>query len=48
MGIFYSFIKEAPPEVFDNRTLYDRLKEQHEIKKAEFENEHSISRRHKK
>lgn len=33
---------EAPEEVFDNRTLYDKLKEQHEIKKAEYEEQYSI------
>ncbi len=36
-------IIEAPPEVFDNRTLYDKLKEQHDIKKKEFEDSHSLS-----
>ena len=34
---------EAPPEVFDNRTLYEKLKEQHEIKKQEFESQHALS-----
>lgn len=37
-------ILEAPAEVFDNRTLYDKLKEQHEIKKAEYEDQYSISK----
>ena len=35
---------EAPPEVFDTRTLYDKLKEQHEIKKAEYESQHALSK----
>ena len=34
---------EAPADVFDNRTLYDKLKEQHEIKKKEFEDQHAMS-----
>ncbi len=34
---------EAPAEVFDNRTLYDKLKEQHEIKKKSFEDQYAIS-----
>lgn len=33
---------EAPAEVFDNRTLYDKLKEQHEIKKGEHDSTHSL------
>jgi hypothetical protein len=36
-------LKEAPPEVFDNRTLYDKLKEQNDIKKAEFESQYALS-----
>ena len=34
---------EAPAEVFDNRTLYDKLKEQHEIKKKSFEDQYAMS-----
>jgi hypothetical protein len=37
-------ILEAPEEVFDNRTLYDKLKEQHEIKKAEYEEQFNPSK----
>ena len=37
-------IKEAPPEVFDNRTLYEKLKEQHDIKKTEFESKYALSK----
>lgn len=33
---------EAPAEVFDNRSLYDRLKEQHEIKKKDFEDSFAL------
>jgi hypothetical protein len=44
--IYFSVLKEAPPEVFDNRTLYDKLKEQHEIKKKEFEDTYSMSNYH--
>lgn len=33
---------EAPAEVFDNRTLYDKLKEQNDIKKKEFEDQYSL------
>ena len=36
-------IIEAPAEVFDGRSLYDRLKEQHEIKKKEFEGTFALS-----
>lgn len=28
---------EAPPEVFDTRSLYEKLKAQHDAKKKEFE-----------
>lgn len=28
---------EAPAEVFDTRSLYEKLKAQHEVKKKEFE-----------
>ena len=28
---------EAPPEVFDSRSLYEKLKVQHDAKKKEFE-----------
>jgi hypothetical protein len=35
---------EAPAEVFDNRTLYDKLKEQHDIKKKDFEDQHAMSK----
>lgn len=34
---------EAPPEVFDNRSLFDKLKEQHELKKKEFEDKFALS-----
>lgn len=34
---------EAPAEMFDNRTLYDRLKEQHEFKKKQFEDQFALS-----
>ena len=35
---------EAPAEVFDSRTLYDKLKEQHDIKKKDFEDSHALSK----
>jgi hypothetical protein len=34
---------DAPAEVFDNRTLYDRLKEQNEIKRKQFEEQFALS-----
>ena len=34
---------EAPTDNFDNRTLYDKLKEQHEIKKRDFEDQFAFS-----
>ena len=34
---------EAPADTFDNRTLYDKLKEQHEIKKKTFEDQFALS-----
>jgi hypothetical protein len=33
---------EAPSEVFDNRTLYEKLKEQHDIKKQEHDDMYSL------
>ncbi len=48
--LLFNYIKtifnylEAPPEVFDNRSLYEKLKEQHEIKKKEFEDKHALSK----
>jgi hypothetical protein len=43
LNLIFRYFVEAPPEVFDNRTLYDKLKEQHEIKKKEFEETYSLS-----
>ncbi len=40
----FTFIPEAPDEYFDNRSLYDRLREQHEKKKSEFEGQYSLSK----
>ena len=34
---------EAPSDSADNRTLYEKLKEQHEIKKKDFEDQHALS-----
>jgi hypothetical protein len=40
---FHFLFEEAPPEVFDNRTLYEKLQEQHEMKKKEFEDSYALS-----
>jgi hypothetical protein len=34
---------EAPTDNSDNRTLYEKLKEQHEIKKRDFEDQFALS-----
>jgi len=39
-----SWFVEAPPEVFDNRSLYEKLKVQHELKKKEFEDTWAASK----
>jgi hypothetical protein len=55
IGIRYLFISsfnftllcyfiEAPAEVFDNRSLYEKLKVQHDTKKKEFEDMWSASK----
>jgi hypothetical protein len=35
---------EAPADVFDNRSLYEKLKEQHDIKKRQFEDTFAMSK----
>ena len=35
--ILYLCYVEAPPEVFDTRSLYEKLKAQHDVKKKEYE-----------
>lgn len=34
---------EVPEEVVDNRSLYDRLQQQKDLKQAEFDEQHKLS-----
>ena len=36
-------LSDAPPEVFDNRTLYEKLKQQTDLKQKEFEEQYALS-----
>ena len=40
----YIRLTDAPPEVFDNRSLYEKLKQQHDAKKREFEDTWAASK----
>jgi hypothetical protein len=43
-SLYLSSAVEAPPEVFDTRSLYEKLKTQHDAKKKEFEDTWAASK----